>query len=109
MNCTPDDDKDGSKDEEKGEEKKKENEKKKDLDFDALKSLSDDGIDMSFLDSLKDKYEKDKQDEEAKKPKEEDPPAALPTPEEMLSKTASLLEELKRVCNIKICPNDYSN
>ena len=43
----------------------------------------------------------------AKKPKEEATPA-LPTPEEMLSKTASLLEELKRVCNIKICPNDYS-
>ena len=90
----PDDDKDGNKDKEKKVDEKKE----KDVDFDALKSLSDDGIDMSFLDSLKDKYEKDKQDEEAKKPKEEDPPA-LPTPEEMLSKTASLLEELKRVCN----------
>ena len=26
------------------------------VDFDSLKSLADDGIDMSFLDSLKDKY-----------------------------------------------------
>ena len=58
------DEKDGKKDEtaagEKNEEKK-EDEKK--VDFDALKSLSDDGIDMSFLDSLKDKYEKDKEEE----------------------------------------------
>ena len=27
------------------------------VDFDSLKSLSDDGIDMSFLDSLKKEYE----------------------------------------------------
>ena len=26
------------------------------VDFDSLKSLADDGIDMSYLDSLKDKY-----------------------------------------------------
>ena len=51
---------DGNKDEEK---KKEDEKKEKDVDFDALKSLSDDGIDMSFLDSLKDKYEKDKEEE----------------------------------------------
>ena len=54
--------KDGKKDETAAGEKnegKKEDEKKE-VDFDALKSLSDDGIDMSFLDSLKDKYEKDR-------------------------------------------------
>ena len=47
------------KSDEQKEEKKKED---KDVDFDALKSLSDDGIDMSFLDALKDKYEKDKEE-----------------------------------------------
>ena len=53
------DEKDGKKDEtaagEKNEEKK-EDEKK--VDFDALRSLSDDGIDMSFLDALEKKYYK---------------------------------------------------
>merc|ERR1711971_1368468 len=94
------DDKDGKKEETAAEEKKeeKDKEKEKEVDFDSLKSLSDDGIDMSFLDSLKDKYKKDKEEEEEKAKKlKEDPDPPQPTPEEMLSKTASLLEELKRV------------
>ena len=41
-----------------------EDEEEKEVDFRALKSLSDDGIDMSFLDALKDKYEKEKEEEE---------------------------------------------
>ena len=38
------------------EEEEEEEEEEKEVDFGALKSLSDDGIDMSFLDALKDKY-----------------------------------------------------
>ena len=64
MQLPPAEDKDGTKGEsEKGEEKKEED-KEKEVDFGALKSLSDDGIDMSFLDALKDKYEKEKEEEE---------------------------------------------
>ena len=41
-----------------------EEEEEKEIDFGALKSLSDDGIDMSFLDALKDKYEKKEEEED---------------------------------------------
>ena len=86
--------KEGKKDEERAKDKGEEAAPKKEkVDFQALKSLSDDGIDMSFLDSLKGKYEKEMEaEEESANPKEE-----TPTPEDMLSKTAALLEELRRV------------
>ena len=88
--------KDGKEDEETAQDKGGEAaapKKEEKVDFQALKSLSDDGIDMSFLDSLRGKYETElKVEEESAKTKEE-----TPTPEDMLSKTASLLEELRRV------------
>ena len=46
------------------EEEEEEEEEEKEIDFGALKSLSDDGIDMSFLDALKDKYEKKEEEED---------------------------------------------
>merc|ERR1719188_1239986 len=72
--------KDGKEDEETAQDKGGEAAapKKEKVDFQALKSLSDDGIDMSFLDSLRGKYETELkvEEEDSAKTKEE-----TPTPE----------------------------
>ncbi len=56
---------------------KNEGEEDTKIDFEALKSLSEDGIDMSFLDHLKSEWEK-----------------VSETTSDKLSRTAALLEEL---------------
>ena len=64
--------------------------KTENIDFDSLKTLSDEGIDMSFLDNLAKKLE-EKQDESAGG---EETKATTPTPDGRLEKTAELLENL---------------
>jgi len=71
------------------------------IDFAALKSLSDDGIDMSFLDNLQTEYElldPDKRKDDA-------------SVEERLDLTAELLQNLKNTQNARLsaCPNTNLN
>ncbi len=88
------------------EEKESEEDKAK-IDFDSLKSLADDGIDMSFLDSLKTRYQKEAE-EKANQP----PPPPPMTPQEMLDANAALLEHLKQVQMDRLSqapPHHFSN
>jgi len=66
------------------------------IDFDALKTLSEEGIDMSFVDNLKTEYEAKEAEEDAKR-----------THEERLDRTAHLINNLKssQTKRLNVCPN----
>lgn len=66
------------------------------IDFDSLKSLNEEGIDMSFIDGLKEEFEaKEAEQDESR------------TLEQRLDRTAMLLNNLKasQTTRLNVCPN----
>jgi len=70
------------------------------VDFDSLKSLTDDGIDMSFLDNLRLEYE-------TCSSREQQQPPENPSVGQRLDFTASLIQNLRHTQNNRLaaCPN----
>ncbi len=66
------------------------------IDFDSLKSLNEEGIDMSFIDGLKDEFETRESELDASR-----------TIEQRLDRTAMLLSNLKasQTSRLNVCPN----
>ena len=66
------------------------------IDFDSLKSLNEEGIDMSFIDSLKEEFETRESELDANR-----------TIEQRLDRTAMLLSNLKasQTSRLNVCPN----
>eukprot|EP00088_Acartia_fossae_P029369 TRINITY_DN3021_c0_g1_i5.p1 TRINITY_DN3021_c0_g1~~TRINITY_DN3021_c0_g1_i5.p1 ORF type:complete len:527 (-),score=123.01 TRINITY_DN3021_c0_g1_i5:584-2131(-) len=66
------------------------------IDFDALKSLNEEGIDMSFIDTLKEEFEAKEAERDSNR-----------TLEERLDRTAVLLNNLKasQTNRLNVCPN----
>ena len=66
------------------------------IDFDSLKSLNEEGIDMSFIDGLKEEFETRESELDASR-----------TIEQRLDRTAMLLSNLKasQTSRLNVCPN----